>query len=87
MPTLMMDVVCYYLGSVNSTNAKAGGLGGVLRSMPAILPYCNEKYVTLQSLESLWGYALFHEAILKVLVSCGNSIAKVAFTSLVFIFK
>jgi len=42
-----------YLGFSNSTNAKAGGLGGSFRSMFRMRPYCsktvNDEYEKLQS--------------------------------------
>ena len=33
-----------YLGSSNSTNAKAGGRGGVFRSMERTRPYCRHMW-------------------------------------------
>lgn len=43
------EVKMAYRGSLNSTKAKAGGLGGVLRSMPTILPYCNRGHTRSQN--------------------------------------
>jgi hypothetical protein len=37
---ILRSGACIHLGSSNSTNAKAGGLGGVFKSKLTILPYC-----------------------------------------------